>query len=396
MGILRLLYAISVFFIHTGWIKGFVLFPDILKPVYAFFIISGFYMSFILNKKYIGKKGSYMLFITNRFLRIYPIYWTVFGLSILFYFVIILGKIQPIGVYINDTIFTTYLPRYDFFFHTNMFFFAITLLSDFIRNFSIIFHCGYFVRCSDVTNYLYTTNQAWSLNPELLFYLIAPFLLTRKGLTKLFIVLGLPFLWFLFFHFQWLNFNTMGYIFVTSLIFFALGYLSFLIYEKVSIKKFSPYLIILVSILSFFFALFYFHLPLPHLQYKWMNLNDYVYFFTITLALPFLFEFSNMFRLDRAIGLLSYPLYISHNFTNEILTFTHFIKPNTQLFIYTGLVVAIAFSFGVVYLLEKPIDIYRQRRVLQKSKTLKKSNQYPHPHHNARIEKCVLKKTTHK
>src|SRR5260370_9516411 len=51
--------------------------------VNSFFIISGFYMAFILNEKYVGKNSSYRLFITNRFLRIYPIYWIILFFTIL-------------------------------------------------------------------------------------------------------------------------------------------------------------------------------------------------------------------------------------------------------------------------------------------------------------------------
>src|SRR5438874_948988 len=84
MGILRLALALCIYFVHTGWLGGFAVFPDRFRAVYTFFIISGFYMAYILNKKYVGKKSSYFLFISNRFLRIYPLYWVIFLLTIIF------------------------------------------------------------------------------------------------------------------------------------------------------------------------------------------------------------------------------------------------------------------------------------------------------------------------
>lgn len=72
MGIIRLLLAISVLISHTSTIFGFG-FVGGQAAVQAFFIISGFYMAFILNEKYIGENNSYKLFITNRLLRLYPI-----------------------------------------------------------------------------------------------------------------------------------------------------------------------------------------------------------------------------------------------------------------------------------------------------------------------------------
>jgi peptidoglycan/LPS O-acetylase OafA/YrhL len=86
MGLLRLLLAVSVVLHHSGPIFGNYLlgsFNGGSLPVNSFFIISGFYMGFILSEKYVAKNGSYFLFITNRFLRIYPIYWAVLIATIL-------------------------------------------------------------------------------------------------------------------------------------------------------------------------------------------------------------------------------------------------------------------------------------------------------------------------
>ena len=44
--------------------------------VELFFIISGFYMSLILNEKY-NTPDKILIFYKNRFLKLFPIYWTV-------------------------------------------------------------------------------------------------------------------------------------------------------------------------------------------------------------------------------------------------------------------------------------------------------------------------------
>lgn len=82
MGVLRFLLAVSVVLAHSTDIFGFSLVNSVVA-VQAFYIISGFYMTLILNEKYIGKSNSYRLFITNRFLRLYPIYWVVLLLTTL-------------------------------------------------------------------------------------------------------------------------------------------------------------------------------------------------------------------------------------------------------------------------------------------------------------------------
>jgi len=81
MGLLRLILAIAVVIAHTNSIFG-LKFTGGLVAVETFFIISGFYMSMILDRKYTGK-GSYILFLSNRFLRLYPMFWVVLLLIII-------------------------------------------------------------------------------------------------------------------------------------------------------------------------------------------------------------------------------------------------------------------------------------------------------------------------
>ena len=84
MGILRFLLATSVIIGHSSPIYGLSLL-DAGLAVRVFFIISGFYMTLILNSKYHVQRGGYWLFVSNRFLRIYPSYLVVLAVSLLFY-----------------------------------------------------------------------------------------------------------------------------------------------------------------------------------------------------------------------------------------------------------------------------------------------------------------------
>ncbi|MCH7535405.1 MAG: hypothetical protein IH948_06610, partial [Bacteroidetes bacterium] len=83
MGSLRFLLAISVLLTHArSEIFGFGFLGGQIA-VQAFYIISGFYMTLVLNEKYIGVNGTYRLFITNRCLRIFPTYWFILMLTLL-------------------------------------------------------------------------------------------------------------------------------------------------------------------------------------------------------------------------------------------------------------------------------------------------------------------------
>jgi hypothetical protein len=84
MGFLRFLLALSVLVAQSSPILGLNLLPNDME-VEAFFIISGFYMAMVLNEKYFAVVNYYRLFITNRFLRIYPIYWIVLTLIFTYY-----------------------------------------------------------------------------------------------------------------------------------------------------------------------------------------------------------------------------------------------------------------------------------------------------------------------
>lgn len=80
MGFIRFLLACIVVLWHTSMIFGYKPLPSDLA-VQCFYVISGFYMSLVLNEKY--PKGSHQLFYKNRFLKIYPLYWLVLVLLVL-------------------------------------------------------------------------------------------------------------------------------------------------------------------------------------------------------------------------------------------------------------------------------------------------------------------------
>ena len=76
MGLLRLLLAVSIILTHSFPLFGYKEL-DGIRAVEGFFVISGFYMALILNEKYTGKNRSYFLYLSNRLVRIYPVYWLI-------------------------------------------------------------------------------------------------------------------------------------------------------------------------------------------------------------------------------------------------------------------------------------------------------------------------------
>ena len=80
IGLIRTLLALSVVLTHSCPICGYNV-ADGMIAVECFFIISGFYMALILNEKYVGP-GSTWMFYSNRFLKLYPVYWLVLLLMV--------------------------------------------------------------------------------------------------------------------------------------------------------------------------------------------------------------------------------------------------------------------------------------------------------------------------
>src|SRR5581483_4925682 len=82
MGVIRILLAIAVVIGHSkSSVFGFKYINGLIA-VQSFFIISGFYMSLILNEKYNGKK-ILKLFISNRLLRLFPTYFFVIIITLI-------------------------------------------------------------------------------------------------------------------------------------------------------------------------------------------------------------------------------------------------------------------------------------------------------------------------
>ena len=79
MGLIRLLLAISVITVHASPIFGLNFIQGQLA-VEVFFMISGFYMALILSEKYTSNKT----FIGNRFLKIFPTYWIILVLCLIY------------------------------------------------------------------------------------------------------------------------------------------------------------------------------------------------------------------------------------------------------------------------------------------------------------------------
>jgi hypothetical protein len=119
---------------------------------------SGFYMSLILHEKYVGKNKGYFLFISNRVLRIYPVYWvglfSLITLSVLKYF-----------FYETSDITIDALIKY--YSSLPLWLSILIFAGDFLRNITLIITTDYFgIYPQPVHLFI---QQAWTLQVELIF-----------------------------------------------------------------------------------------------------------------------------------------------------------------------------------------------------------------------------------
>ena len=323
MGTFRFILAISVLTSHFGNLFG-LNFVGGQIAVQVFYIISGFYITLVLNEKYIGKNNSYFLFITNRFFKIFPLYWLILILTILF---IIIIEIKSKGH--TTTIFDNYINIHTGFLSTsflvlsNLFiFFQDAILFLGINSFdgNLFFTKNFLLTSPQLHTFLFVP-QAWSLSIELMFYLIAPLLLRKKNIVIIgLIVISLLIRVIIYKYFN-CNSDPWTYRFFPSeLMFFLSGFLSYKLYCKIRYVKLSDVMIIIMMLYLFMFTFYFLKVEMFNYNLIVFSVKEIIYFTSVILILPFLFKKFNMAKFDYFIGELSFPIYISHIFIGMICT----------------------------------------------------------------------------
>lgn len=180
MGWVRFFLAAAVVFHHSSvpWNLPIV---DGHQAVRLFYMISGFYMALILDRKYPRTREGIWLFYSNRALRIFPIYWLVLAGAGLFYGAawVWLGRIPER--------FGWYLPLMEAGHGTFLAGLGASQLVLFGLDWFNLFDFqgatlawGGTVPEGRSAGFLCLVPQAWTLAVELSFYLFAPLLVRAK------------------------------------------------------------------------------------------------------------------------------------------------------------------------------------------------------------------------
>jgi peptidoglycan/LPS O-acetylase OafA/YrhL len=371
MGTLRLILALAVVIAHSGGIFGFHVFSGVYA-VQVFYLISGFLIAFILSERYGTDK--YWLFYSNRALRIFLPYYFVWGATLLLSVIVlaVTGSAMLNFSVLVDTAQDFSWPTWAYVVLTN----AGILGQDvglFLRyaGGDLFFTTQYWVSAPQV-NQFQLLPQSWSMALELMFYLLAPFLV-RLGSLPLTAIIGASLaLRALAFHNGYLNDPWLYRFFPFELAAFLGGVLAYRLYAHPYARALAfkvPALIyvgtaVAVAVVVGFGEPLYLYSRYFAKGTSWGGYPWGMYVF-LGLSLPFLFHFSKRHAWDRALGDLSYPAYLIHWPVLAVMpvVLPDGLQKDWQGFATTVLTVIFSALFAVY--VERPIDRWRAQRVEQ-------------------------------
>ena len=193
---------------------------------------------------------------------------------------------------------------------------------------------------------------AWTLGLEMTFYIIAPFIIKKKLRILIFIFISAFFRLFLIKEGLYKSQPWSYMFFPSELHLFLLGTLSHLVLSGLYIKIFKKNYLFISKIFTYFFLIFI--IFYPYIKIESGVIKIAILFFLFLLILPMLFCFQNNNFYDKSIGVLSYPIYICHEFIINILKF--FFNLNQTTFIFLAIFCSIIFSIFLNIFVQKKFE----------------------------------------
>lgn len=331
-----------------------------MVAVQAFYMISGFYMALILNEKYTGK-GSWRLFMGNRLLRLFPVYWVMLLLVLLISLISVWCGGSPYFLWawlssyenLHWTTVLVFVLANVFLLGSDWLFFAGVRKSDGLLEASI---CAHDYKPATY-NYLLIP-QAWSVGAELMFYLLAPLLVRRRWwLQGLIVAASLGLRYFLVTN-QFKYWDPWNYrFFPTEIALFLLGSLAYQLYRwlrTITLPAWTGWGACLLMILL---IIGYDSLPIFTGGYR------AIFFYSLFFCLiPVIFSWSKEMRLDRYLGELSYPIYIGHLLVVMLLRKWYMGTELTPWYGILSCMLSLVLAWLLLLFIIKPVERIRSKR----------------------------------
>jgi peptidoglycan/LPS O-acetylase OafA/YrhL len=340
MGSIRFLLALAVVVVHVAN-SPFHLGVNSLLAVEGFYAISGFLIAFVWDVKYSKESDGIRSFYANRAARIYFLYWTVLGLTLIAG-VIFRAATGKWPLYLSSDV-SSSLQILLYWLVSNL-----TLAGSSIaywlgaENGSLYFTGDYASATQQVWGLL-VLGPAWTLELELCFYLLAPFILRLRlpwivGLCLA--SFALRFGWYQIGH----DVDPWNYrFFPFELGVFLMGAIAYRISKSVRSNRsisFAAYLVTVIAVGAY--------LP-PYLAN-----HRFVYLIIFAAVLPMIFELTRNWPADQFLADMSFPLYLVHWPVVLLL--------RDQPSVVQILLSVLSAALLVIYV-ERPIDSWRHSRL---------------------------------
>lgn len=304
MGIIRLFFALSVLLGHIN----INVFPPPMYAVQGFYVISGFYMSLILNEKY-PTSNLNIVFYKKRLLKLLPTYWLIALVALLIALIFAYRRESNILFFdFSNFPITASITTYIYLVFSNIFIWGQDLalfLGISPETGNMFFSASSFAEEHPMLRYMLIP-VSWSVSSELTFYLIAPFIL-RKKQKIVFVLFMISLLSNIVTNYYGLNDSNWRFRFFPSiLLYFLTGYWAYLIYDKfkskLSLRKPKYLFVFLYTVVLTLFI----NLEIPYAIKTSFLLLMSLFF------IPYIFNSFKIDKYDRIIGEMSYPLYLIH------------------------------------------------------------------------------------
>jgi peptidoglycan/LPS O-acetylase OafA/YrhL len=349
MGFIRLLLSISVIFGHIYISNKLLLGGPIALE--AFFVISGFTIAYIYQKKYLDK--PYLVFITSRLLKILPLYYFILVISII---------VGMLSLQFKFKIETALEPLMLLYFSHHYYIFLIGVLSNIIiigQDIFLVISRDVFLSSQIKLPPLYLLliiPQSWALAIEFWFYLIAPviFKMKQKYLFILFLIC-------LMLRYALLNFGLkydpwIYRFFLSDLVMIILGIYSYQLYKyQQKFKSSKFYIIFFIGII--FFTVFYRILPVIEIVH--VDIFKWIYIISLSLCIPSIFIYFSKNYIDKLCSGLSYHVYLWHIL---IIQLVYLFKLPARIDGILVIIITLGLSL-ITYRIFLPLERYKQKRV---------------------------------
>ncbi len=344
LGTIRFLLALAVVFAHAGQ-PPLNFGVNSLIAVQSFYVISGFLIARIWDIKYAEQPKGIRLFYFNRAARIYLMYWAVLLFALLFALVFFALRGYWPGYLTVDTSLPWLIIVYEIVSNISLAGSSVALFLGATPDGAFYF-TGDFAKSPVLLWNLMAIPPAWTLELELWFYLMAPFIL-RFRLPWIVALcaasFALRFIWYYMGH----DADPWAYRFFPFEIgVFLIGVIAYRIAPRISSQRSTPVLayVIMVGALGIYFPAF---------------LVNHRFLFLVIFAalLPTIFELTKDWRADRFLADTSYPLYLCH----WPIVIVAWRWPHA----WPGMpatIMAIIYACGLVIFIERPIDRWRHAR----------------------------------